>query len=159
MKRGTPKDFAAYLRSHVALKFPEGVKRGMVEGGLYLGGPGVQNEIASTQPIPVDMGQYKAAWTTTELPDGIVVGNTSKQSTWIERGRLPGPVPLKPILEWVQRKQIATGQGAYLVALKIRNRIAASGYAPRWVLKRALTALFPRLRKMIKASVAEEMGT
>ena len=95
--------FAHELR-RMAAALPEAIERGMRDAGLQLQGRLVQREIAATTPYkPVDQGQYKAGWTSFEVPGGLAVGNKSKQALWIERGRQPGPVPLAPLYEWVRR--------------------------------------------------------
>lgn len=102
----TPEEFAAKLRE-LGEKAPQALESTMVEGAMLLGGRLVQKEIAAAKPQPVDMGQYKAGWQMTPVEGGAVVGNSTKQSTFIERGRGPGKVPFQPILEWVQRKGLA----------------------------------------------------
>ena len=63
MKRArvTPAQLAEGLR-RLSVQTPEAVKDTMVEAGMRLQGSLIQREIASTDPQPVDQGQYKAGW-------------------------------------------------------------------------------------------------
>jgi hypothetical protein len=142
----------------------------MREVGSQLAGQLVQREIAASDPQPVDQGQYKAAWQSTPVEGGAVVGNSSAQSVWIERGRGPGPVPLAPIREWVRRKGFAVaklratlkGQGQKRVsksaqeaaideaAFLIARKIGREGIAPRWVLRRAIGKLNSSIGRSVR---------
>lgn len=180
----TPAGLADAMR-RMGEQFPKALEQGMVEGATLLQGALVQREIASSDPQPVDQGQYKAAWTVTEVEGGAVVGNTSKQALWVERGRAPGPTPFGPILEWVRRKgfvraavkaakKAAPGprqrdskgrfQGASEdeieqaeqgAAVAIQRKITREGVAPRWVLRRALDALRGKMPAILRRAVRE----
>ena len=103
MKRVSPEEFGDVLCA-LGTRLPGAMETAMREVGSELAGRLVQREIKDTDPQPVDQGQYKAAWQSTPVEGGAIVGNTSLHSVWIERGRGPGPVPLQPIIEWVDRK-------------------------------------------------------
>lgn len=173
-KRVSPGGFAADLR-RLKEALPRAVEDALVEGAQQLGGALVQREIASTGPHqPVDQGQYKAGWQVTEVKGGAVVGNSTQQAVWMERGRGPGPVPFSAILAWVKRKGFA--KAAVKAAAKSRGQrtskseieqaeesaahaitasISRKGIEPRWVLRRALTALGPSLQKIIRRRLRE----
>lgn len=180
MKRArvTPAQLAEGLR-RLSVQAPEAIKDTMVEAGMRLQGSLLQREIASTDPQPVDQGQYKAGWILTEIEDGAVVGNTTSQALWVERGRGPGPVPYKAILEWVKRKGFVRasvkaekrGQGRdskgrfkgasksdieqaeASAALAIQRKIQWRGVEPRWPLWRALTALGDKVPGMLRRAL------
>jgi hypothetical protein len=179
--RVSPAGFAAALR-RLKETLPGAVEDAMVEGAQQLGGALVQREIASTGPHqPVDQGQYKAGWQVTEVKGGAIVGNSTQQAVWMERGRGPGPVPFSAILAWVKRKGFAKAkakeaakgrgrdaQGRFKGASKseiedaevaaahaITASIARKGIEPRWVLRRALTALGPSLKRIIRRRLRE----
>lgn len=167
----TPKGLADALR-RMPTQIQKATKDAMVEGGLMLEGALVQKEIAASDPKPVDQAQYKGGWTHHETDDGIEVGNTTKHSLFVERGRGPGPVPLKPILEWVIRKGFARsfvkalakirGRRATLgeqtaaemnAARAIQQKIQREGTPPRWVLRRAIEALRPKMPGILKRAL------
>lgn len=180
----TPAGLADEL-NRLGQQFPKAIEQGMVEGATLLQGALVQREIASSDPQPVDQGQYKAAWVLQEVEGGAVVGNTSKQALWVERGRAPGPTPFGPILEWVRRKgfvrsavkaakKAAPGprqrdskgryQGASeneieaaekTAALAIQRKIEQQGVEPRWVLRRAMVALQSKMAGILRRAVRE----
>lgn len=170
-RSGPASGLAAMMRT-LGERAPAAVEGAMREGGMMLGGDLVQQEIASTKPQPVDQGQYKAAWVTTPVEGGAVVGNTSKQALFIERGRGPGPVPLGPILAWVKRKgfvrasvkRAAKAQGRrstqsdrdraeYGAALAIQKKIQEQGIEPRWPLRRAIARLGPKMVGIIRRAL------
>lgn len=180
--RTTPAGLADEL-NRLGQQFPKAVEQGMVEGATLLQGALVQREIAASSPQPVDQGQYKAAWTMTEVEGGAVVGNTTKQALWVERGRAPGPTPFGPILEWVRRKgfvraavkavakargtgrdskgrfqgasQSEIDQAEKTAALAIKRKIEQQGIEPRWVLRRAIDALRSKMPAILRRSVRE----
>lgn len=136
---------------------PRAVLSGVRETGMRLQGDLVQREIANTTPHqPVDVAQYKGSWRGESLPDGYLVYNISKQALWIERGREPGGKPgaiyraLKP---WARRKNIPKG-AVWPIAVKI----AAAGYRPRWVLKRASERARPIMRAAILRALGQKLG-
>lgn len=174
---------ASALRQ-MAVDVPKALEHGMVDAAEQLKGSLVQREIAATSPQPVDQGQYKAGWTSHEVEGGAVVGNTTKQALWIERGRGPGPVPFKAILEWVRRKGFVRAsvkaakkassplqrdeKGRYkgaseqeiaraetTAALAITRKIEQQGIEPRWVLRRAIEALKSRLPGILRRAMAD----
>lgn len=166
--RATPAQLASALR-RLGEQAPEAARDAMIEGATLLQGALIQREIATSSPQPVDQGQYKAAWTKVEASDGALVGNATKQALWVERGRGPGPVPFKAILEWVRRKGFvraqskatarASGrrsskseieQAETTAALAIQRKIEQQGIEPRWPLRRALDALRGRLPAMLR---------
>lgn len=169
----TPAGLADALRRH-GEQIPRAVERGMVEAGAQLKGSLVQREIAAASPQPVDQGQYKAAWVLQEVEGGAVVGNTTKQAVWVERGRAPGPVPFKPILEWVRRKGFARAsakatakaqgrrsskseqeQAEAAAALAIQRKIEQQGVEPRWVLRKALDVLRGKMASILRRAMRE----
>lgn len=157
-KTVSPGGFAAALR-RLAKDIPAGVERAMDDAALELRGSLVQDAIASTSPQPVDRAQYKGGWRKRRVKGGAIVYNATKQALWIERGRGPGPVPLKPILAWVKRKGLGgatTGRkglrrgkggrfiedpGTLNLARAIQQKIMKRGIKPRWVLRRAVLEL------------------
>lgn len=179
----TASGLASALRQ-MAADMPKALEHGMVDASEMLKGSLVQREIAATDPQPVDQGQYKAGWVSREVEGGAVVGNTTKQALWIERGRGPGPVPFKAILEWVKHKGFvkasvkaakkASGplqrddKGRYkgatkqeikqaeeAAALAISRKIARQGIRPRWVLRRAIDALRGKLPGILRRALAD----
>lgn len=174
---------ASALRQ-MAVDVPKALVHGMVDAAEQLKGSLVQREIAATNPPPVDQSQYKAGWTSHEVGGGAAVGNTTKQALWIERGRGPGPVPFKAILEWVKRKGFVRAQtkaakkasgplqrddkGRYKgatkqeieqaeegAALAIARKIAQQGIRPRWVLRRAIDALKGKMPGILRRAMAD----
>lgn len=154
--------------------YPKAVEQGMAEAALMLKGALVQREIATTDPKPVDQGQYKAGWVSTPIEGGAVVGNQSKQALWIERGRGPGPVPFQAIYEWVKRKGFARKQAKATAkaqgrrsskneveqaeksaALAIQRKIEQQGIEPRWVLRRAMEALKDKMPGILRRALRE----
>jgi hypothetical protein len=136
---------------------PKALEDAMVDGAMQLQGSLVQKAIASTDPQPVDQGQYKAAWVFEPISGGALVGNASKQALWIERGRAPGPVPYGPILAWVRRKGFVKAQAKVDIeqaeasaAFAIQKKIGERGIEPRWVLRRAVEALRSRLPRLLQ---------
>lgn len=164
----TPAGLATALRQ-MATVAPQALEEAMVDGAMQLQGSLVQKAIASTDPQPVDQGQYKAAWGFEPIPGGALVGNASKQALWIERGRAPGPVPYGPILAWVRRKGFVKAQAKATAkagqrratktdieqaeagaAFAIQKKISERGIEPRWVLRRAVEALRSRLPRLLQ---------
>lgn len=164
---------ASALRQ-MAADTPKALEHGMVDAAEQLKGALVQREIATTNPQPVDQGQYKAGWVSREVEGGAVVGNTTKQALWIERGRGPGPVSFKAILAWVRRKGFARAsakaaakaqgrrsskseqeQAETTAALAITRKIEQQGIEPRWVLRRAIEALKGKLPGILRRALAD----
>lgn len=179
----TPAGFADALRRH-GEQIPRAVERGMVDAGAQLKGSLVQREIAAASPQPVDQGQYKAAWVLQEVEGGAVVGNTTKQALWVERGRAPGPVPFQPILEWVRRKGFVRAavkaakkamgplkrdskgrflgaskteieQAEVVAALAIQRKIEQQGVEPRWPLRKAIAVLQGKMGGILRRAMRE----
>lgn len=173
---------AAALRQ-MAKDAPKALEQGMAEAATMLKGALVQREIAATDPQPVDQGQYKGGWVSQPVAGGAVVGNQSKQALWVERGRAPGPVPFGAILAWVKRKGFVRAQvkaakkaqgvkrdskGRYqgattseieqaekTAALAIQRKIEQQGIEPRWVLRRAVHALQPKMPGILRRALRE----
>lgn len=172
-QRVTPAELAEGLR-RLSAQAPEAVKDAMVDAGLRLQGSLIQREIAASNPQPVDQGQYKAGWVLVETSDGALVANTTSQALWVERGRGPGPVPFKAILEWVKRKGFVRAavkaekraqgrfkgasrneieQAEVSAAFAIQKKIEAKGIEPRWPLWRALSALRDKVPGMLRRAL------
>ncbi len=163
-KRVSPGQFANDIR-RIAKRFPDAVQAGMREGAQLLKGALVQNAIAATDPYqPVDRAAYKGGWRSNDVAGGAVVFNIAKQAIWIERGRAPGPVPVSVIAAWVKRKGLyrdvaksaksKAGQDAIThIAWAISKKLGAKGYAPRWVLRRAVEALRAPMREILDRHV------
>jgi len=85
------------------------------------------------QTTPVDQGQAKGSWGTTPIKGGAVVGNSSKQMVFLERGRGPGPVPLAPIEAWVRRhgSMWRSGVQSHAAAAKERSPFVGAKVARR----------------------------
>lgn len=148
--RGSPEGLRQLLQN-VGKKFPQIAVRGMREVGLRLQGDFVQRQIQDTDPVPVDMGQYKAGWTKTNNPTGCVVGNTTKQATVVELGRKPGKMPpLEPLLFWAKRHGFKRWAAA---AVAIQHKIALRGIKGRFVLKNTLRRFGSSMSKTFRASI------
>lgn len=169
----SPLELASALR-RMGEAAPEAVRKALVEGAVTLRGELVQQAIASSAPQPVDRGQYKAGWRMSEVAGGAVVFNLTPQALWMERGRAPGPVPLKPIRDWVRRKGFwraevkarrrdrthrpgDTDRIIDRIALAVARKIAEQGIEPRWVLRRSVGALEQRLPGLLRRSLGEVM--
>lgn len=151
--RGTPEGLGALLKK-LGTVMPAATVRGMREVGLRLQGDFVQKTIQSTDPIPVDMGQYKAGWQMTPTATGAIVGNTTKQATAVEVGRKPGKMPpLEPLLFWAKRHGFKRWAG---VAVAIQHKIFRSGIKGRLVLKNTLKRFGPQMSKTLRRSLEEQ---
>jgi hypothetical protein len=133
----------------------------------------VARAIAAVRPFPpVDTGAYRAAFEVERVANGARVENRVPYAAAIEIGRLPGPVPLAPILAWVKRKRlyeaelrrrggVVRGRGraeaidaaALRVAMAIRRKLQEHGMAPRWVLRRALARSRAEVELAIRAAL------
>jgi hypothetical protein len=155
-KKVTPAEMANILRGF-GNKVPEDCRRAIDETTIELAGAFVQEAIAETTPHqPVDQAQYKAGWRYGFIDDGDshtgYVYNITKQSFWIERGRKPGGSVggvMKAIEPWAKRHGMTRSQ-TFLIARKI----AAQGYKPRWVLKRANK----RARLVLRARIVQALA-
>lgn len=68
----------------------------------------VQQEIAQTQPPPVDRGGYRRAWKVARDANGATLFNSLAYAPIIEYGRRPGKFPpMGEIIAWVHRKRLA----------------------------------------------------
>lgn len=164
MKRVSLGQLSAAIRA-TGNAVPASLERAMREGALVLIGE-IQAVIAETDPQPVDQGQFKASWgEPIDVPGGAIVGSSAKQALWIERGRLPGPVPFEPIREWVRRhKDMWADLAAELgdddaaidqIATAVQRKVAERGYAPRWVLRRAIERLDRKMPAIIRRNAQE----
>jgi hypothetical protein len=151
--RGTPQGLQALLKK-LGTVMPAATVRGMREVGLRLQGDFVQKQIQATEPIPVDMGQYKAGWMLTPTASGCIVGNATKQATPIEVGRKPGKMPpLEPLLYWAKRHGFKNWGG---VAVAIQHKIFHYGIKGRLVLKNTLIRFTPQMSKTLRRSLEEQ---
>ena len=153
MKRTDLKGFAASMRGPAQVQIKGALLAAMHEAGDLLAGPIIQETIDATEPVPVDMAQYRASWSNKTTGKGSMVASSAKQAVWIERGRGPGPVPLEAIKAWAARKGIAPE-----VAFLIARKIARTGYAPRFVLRRAIESLRPRFGAIVKSYLGTVTG-
>lgn len=153
--RGTPEGLQALLKK-LGTSMPQATVRGMREVGLRLQGDFVQKTIQSTDPIPVDMGQYKAGWQMTPTASGCIVGNATKQGTAVEVGRKPGKMPpLEPLLFWAKRHGFKRWAG---VAVAIQHKIFRNGIKGRFVLKNTLTRFRSQMGKTLRRSLEDSAG-
>lgn len=167
----------ADLIRNLASKAPQAVVTGLQESAMLLQAQ-VQSTIAHSDPIPVDVGQYKGTWGKTNTPDGAQVGNTSKQATFVERGRKKGKAPpADALVPWIVRhwrdfdlkkkasalrKQnpgMAKASAKMIMAKKIAIGLAIAigkrGIKPRWVLRRALTSVKGRIPSILRRHVKQ----
>ncbi len=100
-----------------------------------------------------DQGFYLASWGAQAVPTGAVLENTAPYAGIIEHGRRPnrpGP-PLAPILGWVMRKLVRSGEiteaEAPGVAYVIRRHIHENGTAPRNILRLTVGRIQPRFQR------------
>lgn len=148
----TPAGFKAALKA-LGGKFPEAAIRAQRDVGLRLSGDLIQKQIQATDPIPVDMGQYKASWSSHNTPTGAVVGNNSKQAVFVEIGRKPGSMPpLEPLLGWAKRHGFVKWAR---VAAAIQHKIFRVGITGRKVLITTLLRNEAKMAATFRASIKE----
>ena len=175
-RSGDASGLADLIRS-LASKAPQAVVTGLQESAMLLQAQ-VQSTIAHSDPIPVDVGQYKATWGKHNTPDGAQVGNTSKQATFVERGRRKGKAPpADALVPWVvrhwrdfdlkkkaaafrkQNKGMAKATAKMIVAKKIAIGLAIAigkrGIKARWVLRRALTSVKRKIPAILRRHVQQ----
>lgn len=106
-----------------------------------------------------DQGFYLASWGAQAIPEGAVLENTAPYAGIIEHGRRPnrpGP-PLAPILGWVMRKLVRSGEvteaEAPGVAFLIRRSIHEHGTAPRNILRLTVGRIRPRFQRAAVAAL------
>jgi len=144
-----------------AAGFSEAIRARMVEDtralrkvalDVALEGVNVASKLTRDKGIG-DQGLYLASWGAQSIPEGAVLENTAPYAGIIEHGRRPnrpGP-PLAPILGWVMRKLVRSGEvteaDAPGVAFLIRRRIHENGTAPRNVLRLTVARIQPRLQR------------
>ena len=142
-------------------KMPRKIEAALV-GGMrrtaQFGAAAVARSEAQASPRPYATGQYHRSWAWKPRPDGAVLGNSSKQSYWVEAGRKPGKQPpVVPLVEWVRVKRLAKRRGAgtrkkrqsrtaveRAIAFAVARKIAREGTKPRWVLRRAMPVIGKR---------------
>ncbi len=143
------KGFAAALRAR-GREVPAACVEALREAGDMLAGPVIQHEIAAAKAV--DLGQYAASWSSKPVPGGCDVSSSAPQAVWIERGRGPGPVPLAPIKAWAARHGMDES-----AAYPIAKKIAESGTAPRWVLRKATERIRPLIGRLVQRQL-EALG-
>lgn len=130
---------------------------------------------------PVDVGVYAAGWRAQRTPTGAVVGNAVPHAVWIEIGRRPGPVSVEAIAQWVRRKGLhlslmpqalrkakasspkgtsrkqlkvqAEDAAVKSLAFAISKKLAAEGYEPRHVLRRAVVNSRGQVRNVLRRAL------
>lgn len=130
----------------------------------------VARTAARVRPKPRATGQYAQSWGVRNTRNGAVMGNSSRQSIWVERGRRAGKrPPLEPILEWVRVKRLVRTKGSRGksrgrkrsrpdaaergLAFTIQAKIGRVGTPARWPLKTAMPAIGKRAERELKRAV------
>lgn len=162
-----------------------GCKNAMVEGAMF-GTTAVAKTTASSKPRPRATGAFENSWKWRKTRKGAILGNTSPQSFFVERGRQPGKKPpLEPILEWVKlKKKFRTKKGSLRkahaggikgrgskarklarrdqlersAAFAIQAKIGRVGTKARWPLKRAMPAISKRTYKELGKAVKHALS-
>jgi hypothetical protein len=122
----------------------------------------IQEQIGQTDPLPVDRGTYRRGWTTTNLPDGVMIYNAEVHAAVIEHGRRPGArMPPPAVLgEWARRKGLLRdvpkrGRQAAQRSLGfvIARAIARKGLPARRVLDRARQVFWPAIKRAVRLAM------
>lgn len=141
----SPGAFASLLR-RAAREHPKKTESALREAGDLLAGPIIQEQIDSTDPVPVMDGQYRGSWRSEPIPGGARVFSIAKHAIFVERGRGPGPVPSEPIVHWMRKKGIPDD-----ALFPILRSLRSKGFAGRFVLRRGFERLRPILPKLLSA--------
>lgn len=129
-------------------------KQAMVETAMF-GVAAVARTTARTKPRPRATGQFEQSWSWQRTKHGAVLGNSSKQAFFVERGRNPGKrPPLDPILEWVRVKRIYRTKAGVL-----KKHLRGPGQSGRGkAAKAARTAKRDQLERSLAFAVQAKIG-
>jgi len=120
-----------------------------------------QEEVARTEPPPVDRGEYKAKFKVYNTRTGAVFTNIAKHAGVIEKGRRPGTWPPRFAIEqWVKRKfRVRYGpnpSGNWLkgLAFVIARKIARRGIKGRNIMARVEARLSPEVQAAVRTAMS-----
>lgn len=134
------------MLSHLTPELEKAIARGLRSAGQRLVGMVVE-EIDTAKPYPaVDRGQLRRSVRESEIlefgkPVGSHVYMDAPHAAIIEEGTRPFWPPMEPILEWVIRKRLASGDDAVDVANAVRVAISKRGIKPRRYFAKAVRRL------------------
>jgi hypothetical protein len=113
-------------------------------------------EIDSAEPYPaVDTRTLRGSVSTEFVPDGAIVTVDAPHAPMMEFGTRPFFPPIGPLVEWAQRKGLAsTEEEAKGVAFAIAKRISQDGIAPR----RYFAKAWDRMRQALPMDVVRELA-
>ncbi len=88
--------------------------------------------VPSRSPAPIDRGLFRAGWKARREPDGATIENLEPHAPFIEWGVRagavkPGPAMIRALVEWVERKGLASGGEATRAAWRIARAMQARG--------------------------------
>lgn len=109
------------------------------------------------QRAPIDRGGLRASI----IPDVVtetrrvigIVGSNKIYAPAQELGTRPYWAPLQPLIDWVRRKGLATGNAIYAVAKGVQRAIARRGIRPKEFLKKGLEENTDKIIKFLEQSV------
>jgi len=109
------------------------------------------------QRAPIDRGGLRASI----MPEVVIetkkvigiVGSNKIHAPAQELGTKPYWAPLQPLINWVRRKGMATGNAIYAVAKGVQRAIARRGIIPKEFLKKGLEENTERIINILDQAV------
>lgn len=116
---------------------------------------------------PVDRGTYLRGFRADDVPDGVMLYNTSPYAGVIELGRRPGgkQPPIDALAAWVRRKGIARDpKDARGVAFAIARKMASQGWPfppnqPMQILRKTALRLLPEISMIIDRVLSRPLSS
>lgn len=167
-KVGTPEE-AFKDQERVQERIRLGIDRAQLDSAMALERAVVQDTDAAKL---VDTGLFKNSWKTLKLfgrGGGYEVANDAPYAGVIEQGARPFTPPLKPLVDWVERKAADLGvvrtkryrgrasltdaqrSACYRIAKAIQRKFAREGIRPRYLMRNRI----PYAERMLRRAMEE----